>query len=57
MAILSFYRLLSLAVSFPSLIRAADPARYGEEQIALSDDTTEYQEACPDYALYSAYSQ
>ncbi|KAI1117972.1 hypothetical protein F5Y14DRAFT_292133 [Nemania sp. NC0429] len=56
MAAIALYTLLSLVASFPSLIRAADPIRYGQEQIALSDDTTDYQEACPDYALYAAYS-
>ncbi|KAI1357605.1 hypothetical protein F5Y08DRAFT_323955 [Xylaria arbuscula] len=35
--------------------RAADPARYGQEQIALGDDPAQYEEACPEYTQYSAY--
>jgi uncharacterized protein len=57
MATTSVCALLFLAVSVPSFAYAANPARYGQEQIALGDDTTNYQEACPDYTQYSAYSQ
>ncbi|KAI0538124.1 hypothetical protein GGR58DRAFT_320235 [Xylaria digitata] len=47
--------LLFLAISFPLNTNAANPDRYGQEQIALNDDTTRYEEACPDYTQYSAY--
>ncbi|KAJ8122018.1 hypothetical protein O1611_g9949 [Lasiodiplodia mahajangana] len=52
----SIFSLLLLAASFPPLSHAAGAARYAQEQIALGDDTTNYQEACPDYTQYSAYS-
>ncbi|KAI0103207.1 hypothetical protein GGR51DRAFT_257399 [Nemania sp. FL0031] len=56
MAPTSICSLLFLAVSFPPFAYAAGAARYAQEQIALGDDTTNYQEACPDYTQYSAYS-
>ncbi|KAI3328142.1 hypothetical protein F4824DRAFT_484573 [Ustulina deusta] len=49
------HALLLLAASFGPRAYAADPARYGQEQIALDGDTTRYEEACPDYTQYSAY--
>ncbi|KAI0516867.1 hypothetical protein F5B22DRAFT_646601 [Xylaria bambusicola] len=55
MATTLFRTLLLLTVSFASCGHAADPARYGQEQIALDDDTIQYQEACPEYTQYSAY--
>ncbi|KAI0817152.1 hypothetical protein GGR55DRAFT_619245 [Xylaria sp. FL0064] len=48
--------LLFLAASFGPNAYAADPARYAQEQIALDGDSTRYEEACPDYTQYSAYS-
>ncbi|KAI0445767.1 hypothetical protein F4803DRAFT_107306 [Xylaria telfairii] len=54
MAAASIRALLILAASFPPHAFAANPARYGQEQIALNDDTN-FQEACPDYTQYSAY--
>ncbi|KAI1821764.1 glycoside hydrolase family 125 protein [Xylaria intraflava] len=47
--------LLFLAVSTPIYANADPPPRYGQEQIVLSDDTINYQEACPDYTRYSTY--
>ncbi|KAI8946027.1 hypothetical protein F4801DRAFT_94112 [Xylaria longipes] len=55
MAATSTRALLLLAASFPLHANAANPARYGQEQIAPNEDTTNYQEACPDYTQYSAY--
>ncbi|KAI1170826.1 glycoside hydrolase family 125 protein [Nemania sp. FL0916] len=56
MAAISLHLLLFLAASsFPSFAQAASPARYGQQQIALADDTTDYKEACPDYTHYSTY--
>lgn len=55
MAQASFRTLLLLAASFSFRASAADPARYGQEQVVLDDDTTNYREACPDYTQYSAY--
>ncbi|KAI1149565.1 hypothetical protein F4825DRAFT_47976 [Nemania diffusa] len=56
MATSSVCTLLFLAASFQPFAHAASPARYAQDQIALGDDTTNYQEACPDYTQYSAYS-
>ncbi|KAI0417878.1 hypothetical protein F5X98DRAFT_129558 [Xylaria grammica] len=55
MARTSLHALLFLAASVPLNTNAATPDRYGQEQIALNDDTTRYEEACPDYTQYSAY--
>ncbi|KAK5634176.1 hypothetical protein RRF57_009890 [Xylaria bambusicola] len=50
-----FRTLLLLTASLGPYCHAEDPARYGQEQIALGDDTVQYQEACPEYTHYSAY--
>ncbi|KAI1426567.1 hypothetical protein F5Y12DRAFT_270463 [Xylaria sp. FL1777] len=55
MATTLLHTLLALAASFLPHTYAAEPARYGQEQIALNDDTTRYEEACPDYTQYSSY--
>ncbi|KAI1435404.1 glycoside hydrolase family 125 protein [Xylaria sp. CBS 124048] len=47
--------LLFVAVSVPTNSNAKAPARYGQEPIPLGDNIV-YQEACPDYTKYSAYS-
>ncbi|KAI0432066.1 hypothetical protein F5Y09DRAFT_340017 [Xylaria sp. FL1042] len=56
MAATLLHTLLFLAASFGLNAYAAEPARYGQEQIALDGDGTRYEEACPDYTQYSAYS-
>ncbi|KAI1815361.1 glycoside hydrolase family 125 protein [Poronia punctata] len=53
-AMTTLYQWLALAALYPIRAGAAEPARYGQEQIALNDDIN-YQEACPDYAHYAAY--
>ncbi|KAJ2971279.1 hypothetical protein NUW58_g9461 [Xylaria curta] len=55
MAAVSPRALLFLAISGLPCAFATNPARYGQEKISLNDDTTNYQEACPDYTQYSAY--
>ncbi|KAI1277418.1 hypothetical protein F5Y07DRAFT_85577 [Xylaria sp. FL0933] len=56
MAAALLHTLLFLAASFGPYVYAADPVRYAQEQIALDGDGTRYEEACPDYTQYSAYS-
>ncbi|KAI1352340.1 hypothetical protein F5Y01DRAFT_92813 [Xylaria sp. FL0043] len=56
MAATLLHTLLFLAASFGPNAYGADPARYAQEQIALDGDGTRYEEACPDYTQYSAYS-
>ncbi|KAI0200226.1 glycoside hydrolase family 125 protein [Astrocystis sublimbata] len=48
--------LLAASTSFPLYALAAEPARYGQEQVALNNDGINYQEACPDYAHYASYA-
>ncbi|KAI2638222.1 glycoside hydrolase family 125 protein [Xylaria nigripes] len=50
-----FRALLFLAVSLPICAYAKGSGRYGQAQIALDDQTINYQEACPDYVKYSSY--
>ena len=51
------HALLFLIAVFEPYGHAADPPRYGQAQIALGDDSTQYEEACPEYTQYSAYPQ